>query len=92
MNDTIADNNEKFRDEEIKRAEKAAEIQKNIEYQKLDATASVLGGIAGLLDKSGDEYKAFATAQTLISTYAAAKRGGNQRDSVRRRWIHWRRW
>jgi hypothetical protein len=72
MNDTIADNNEKFRDEEIKRAEKAAEIQKNIEYQKLDATASVLGGIAGLLDKSGDEYKAFATAQTLISTYAAA--------------------
>lgn len=54
------------------RAEKGLEIQKTVEDQKLQAAAGVAAGIAGLLDQQSDAYKAFASAQVVISTYAAA--------------------
>lgn len=58
--------------EDIDRAKKGLEIQKTIEEQKLQAAAGIAAGIAGLLDEQSSAYKAFASAQVVISTYAAA--------------------
>lgn len=58
--------------EDRDRAEKGLVIQQAVEDQKLQAAAGVAAGIAGLLDQQSDAYKAFASAQVVISTYAAA--------------------
>ena len=43
-----------------------------VKQAELAATVSILGAAASLFDQQSSEYKIFATAQTLISTYAAA--------------------
>jgi hypothetical protein len=66
----------KYNDEYYKNladnARKSAELSELTEERKLDAAASVTGAIAGLLDEQGNAYKVAASAQVLISTYAAA--------------------
>lgn len=64
--------NRKRYEEEAAQAEKAAEIQEQLEWQKLDVAMAVTDGVMGLLDEQGDMYKAVATAQALVSTYTAA--------------------
>jgi hypothetical protein len=72
LNDTIAAQNEAARNKEIEDAQKTAAITEQIEQQKFAAALAVSDGILGLLDSQSEEYKAIATAQTLVSTYAAA--------------------
>lgn len=72
MQKELADRKNKAATEDIIRARKGLEIQKSVEEQKLQAAAGVAAGIAGLLDEQSDAYKAFASAQVIISTYAAA--------------------
>lgn len=63
---------DKAADDDRIRAKKGLEIQKAVEEQKFQAAAAVAGGIAGLLNEQSAAYKAFASAQVIISTYAAA--------------------
>lgn len=81
--DVITDIDKKLNDDRVKRNKEAdleiirnkrrsAELEKQIEEQKLQATAGLLGAAAGLFQQQSVEYKTFATAQALISTYAAA--------------------
>lgn len=72
MNREISAMNKKRHEEEAAHAEKAAAIQKQLEWEKLDAAMAVTDGIMGLLNEQGDMYKAVATAQALVSTYTAA--------------------
>lgn len=72
MQDDLKKRKDKAAREDRDRAEKGLVIQKAVEDQKLQAAAGVAAGIAGLLDQQSDAYKAFASAQVVISTYAAA--------------------
>jgi hypothetical protein len=72
MNDTIAAQDKKFADEKKERDQAGADFTIMQKERELQATAAVFGGIAGLMDDQSQAYKAFASAQVLISTYAAA--------------------
>lgn len=72
MQDDLKKRKDQAAREDKIRAEKGLEIQRAVEDQKLQAAAGVAAGIAGLLDQQSDAYKAFASAQVVISTYAAA--------------------
>lgn len=65
-----------FENERIRESRRSAEARIKIEEQlndaRLQATSSILGSISSLFDQESDEYKAFASAQVIISTYAAA--------------------
>jgi hypothetical protein len=71
-NQELAKINQKAADEALIHKQRQADAERDIEFQKLDAAYAVADGIRGLLDSQSDEYKAIATAQTLVSTYAAA--------------------
>jgi hypothetical protein len=72
LNDTITKQNEAFRDNEAKSAKTAADMAIINEHRKLDAAVAVAEGLKGFMDEQSAEYKAIATAQTLISTYQTA--------------------
>ena len=55
-------------------AEAQAEVQKHLSDAQIMSAIGVTGAIASVLDQQGEAYKAFATAQTIISTYAAAQK------------------
>jgi hypothetical protein len=61
-----------FHDREVAAAKRAAELKEQVQYAELNTAATIAGAAASLFDQQSGEYKAFATAQTIISTYAAA--------------------
>jgi AcrR family transcriptional regulator len=67
-NDDIAKINKKASEDAIEKKEKEAEIAELTEKRKYNAAMAVTDGILGLLDEQSAEYKAIATAQTLVST------------------------
>jgi hypothetical protein len=73
----LAKRNEEFNAEQIKQAEATAAAKARVEMQGLDVTADVLGAAAGLFEQNTKEYKALATAQTLIDTFVGAQRAFN---------------
>lgn len=60
--------------DEIAEEEALAKAKKRIKEAEFAATASILGAASSLFDQQSEEYRIFATAQTLISTYTAATR------------------
>lgn len=57
------------------RSAKAQEqIEQNLQDAKTNAIVGFLGVASSLFDKESEEYKAFATFQTLISTYSTAQK------------------
>jgi hypothetical protein len=78
LNDRIVKAN-KEADLEIQRnrqrsAEAQIEIEKNLGETRLNVIDGVLGAASSLFNQESEEYKAFATFQTLISTYSAAQK------------------
>lgn len=71
-NDARIKSNQEVRDKELAAAQFAAQQAEKLEIDKFNAAMAVSDGILGLLDEQSAEYKAIATAQTLISTYTAA--------------------
>jgi hypothetical protein len=67
--------NKFYSDERVRIKEEAAEAEIQIEKLKneliLDASTALLGSVSGLLKQGSKEYKAFATAEALISTFKA---------------------
>lgn len=72
LNKDLVERNKETQFRIIREKRRALEIEKDIEFQKLAAASAVAGGIAGLLDEQSAAYKGFASAQVIISTYAAA--------------------
>jgi hypothetical protein len=72
----VLKDNREFENERIRQAKRSAEarieVERRLNDARLEATASVLGSISSLFDQESDTYKAFASAQVIISTYAAA--------------------
>lgn len=60
----------------IKRREAEAriELEKFVQSETLDITASFFGLAASMFDRQSEEFKAFATFETLLSTYATAQK------------------
>ena len=58
--------------------QRAAEGQMKIDQMladnQINAAIGITGAIASVLDQQGEAFKAFATAQTLISTYSTAQK------------------
>jgi len=57
---------------DLQAANAAAQAKTLIEEAQLNSTISILNSAASLFDQQSAQYKIFATAQALISTYAAA--------------------
>lgn len=72
MNAEVIRMNKETNDQIIADNKKTAEINKQVQMAEFEATASILGSAASLFEQQSTEYKIFATAQALISTYAAA--------------------
>lgn len=60
----------------IKRREAEAriELERFVKEETLNITASFFGIAASMFDQQSEEYKAFATFETLLSTYATAQK------------------
>lgn len=54
-------------------AEGQAQIQQVLADAQVNAAGAILGAVGSVFEQQSDAYKAFATAQTLISTYATAQ-------------------
>lgn len=60
----------------IKRREAEAriELEKHVQEETVNITAAFFGLTASLFDQQSEEFKAFATFETLLSTYATAQK------------------
>lgn len=72
INARLLKSNEDFYKRDVAAKKKAADLKEQIEMSQLAASSTIAGAAASLFDQQSDEYKAFASAQTIISTYAAA--------------------
>lgn len=72
MNKDLADRNEDFRQEQLRRAEKGAALEIAVERQKAQIIGGFLGGISQLMREDSQEQQIITSAQALINTYAAA--------------------
>ena len=66
--------NKKFYEEDLANKKKFSDLKEKVDQAQLMATSSILGAASSLFDQQSTEYKLFATAQTLISTYATAQK------------------
>ena len=64
--------NKKFYEDDVRFKRQSAELKNQIDEAQLFAAASIANAATSLFDQESVEYKAFASAQTIISTYAAA--------------------
>lgn len=64
--------NKETQDQIVKDKQRAADLEKQIEFAKLAFTADVLGSIGSLMEQDSAEGKVIASAQALINTYLAA--------------------
>lgn len=78
FNKRIAKAQKEAADEAIRQKNREAqariELEKFVQEQQLNLTVGFLGAAASLFDQQSDTYKAFATFQTLISTYSTAQK------------------
>jgi hypothetical protein len=74
LNRDILKINKKFYEDDLKNKQNFAELKKRVDEAQLASAATIAGAAASLFDQQSSEYKIFATAQTLISTYATAQK------------------
>lgn len=78
FNDRVLKGQKDFENERIRQANRSAEarieLEKKVADAQINATVGILGSISSLFDQQSEEYKAFATFQTVISTYSAAQK------------------
>lgn len=74
----VSEGQKEFENERIRQANRSAEarieLEKKVADAQISATVGILGSISSLFDQQSEEYKAFATFQTVISTYSAAQK------------------
>lgn len=76
---------QKYSDKVNELRDKDKELEKKRQDSAYKSTAGFFGSLAGFYEESSDEYKAFATIQALIDTYAAANaalKSGSQINPV----------
>lgn len=78
FNERVLEGQKEFENERIRQANRSAEarieLEKKVADAQINATVGILGSISSLFDQQSEEYKAFATFQTVISTYSAAQK------------------
>lgn len=57
---------------DVEATKRAASLKEQVAFAELATAATIAGAMAQLFGQESVEYKAFASAQTIISTYAAA--------------------
>lgn len=72
LNKMLLKENENFYKRDVEAKRKSAALKEQIEFAQLGTAATIAGAAASLFQQQSDEYKAFASFQTIISTYAAA--------------------
>lgn len=61
---------------------KMLEIRNQAEITSLDYTADILGSLSQLFKQGGEEYRAIASLQTIISTYTGATKAYESQASI----------
>jgi len=78
FNQRIVEAEEEKNAQILRDKQRAAEGQMKIDQMladnQINAAIGITGAIASVLDQQGEAFKAFATAQTLISTYSTAQK------------------
>lgn len=74
INDRLLTLNKRFYEDDLKAKKTFALLKQKVDEAQLQAAATIAGAAASLFDQQSNEYKIFATAQTLISTYATAQK------------------
>lgn len=78
FNKRIERANKEAADEAIRQKNREAQaridLEQHVADSQIDITTGLLGVAASLFEQQSAEYKAFATAQTIISTFAAAQK------------------
>lgn len=74
INQDLLKANKQFYEKDLAFKKQAAALKDKIDQAQLAAAATIAGAAASLFDRQSAEYKVFATAQTLISTYATAQK------------------
>lgn len=74
INDRLLAINKKFYSDDLKAKETFAALKQKVDEAQLQAAVTIAGAAASLFDQQSNEYKLFATAQTLISTYSTAQK------------------
>lgn len=74
INDRLLAINKKFYTDDLEAKKTFALLKQKVDEAQLQAAATIAGAAASLFDQQSNEYKIFATAQTLISTYATAQK------------------
>lgn len=72
MNKDLAKRNKEFQDAEAKRVEAGAEMQVQVERQKVAIIGGLTASLANLAQQDTEAHKVLATASALINTYLAA--------------------
>jgi hypothetical protein len=72
LNNYLLKADKDFQEKKLAQQEAYAQLRKQQQLDEVDATASILGSLAQLAGQNSEQYKIFASAQTIISTYSAA--------------------
>jgi hypothetical protein len=78
FNERVLKDQKEFENKRIRQANRSAEariaLEEKVNDARINAAIGILGSLSTLFDQQSEEYKAFATFQTLISTYSAAQK------------------
>jgi len=74
INDSLLKFNKQYYEKDLAFKKESARLKQQVDEAQLASAATIAGAAASLFDQQSAEYKIFATAQTLISTYSTAQK------------------